>query len=127
MIPARTDEVRWTTPEMLQLEAGIVASALRRRAAGAGAAESAAIDAVIADQPSLSGEQQAMVRALCGSGDGIEVVEGAAGAGKTFALAAARQAWETAGYRVKSRAASRDEIEQQSRALRAHLEVPAVA
>ena len=84
VIPARTDEVPWTTPEMLRLEAGIVASALRRRAAGAGAAESAAIDAVIADQPSLSGEQQAMVRALCGSGDGIEVVEGAAGAGKTF-------------------------------------------
>jgi conjugative relaxase-like TrwC/TraI family protein len=100
VIPARTDEVRWTTPEMLELEAGIVASAVRRHAVGAGVAGAAAIDAAIAGRPSLSDEQQAMVRSICASGDGIQVVEGAAGAGKTFALAVARQAWEVAGYRV---------------------------
>ena len=41
-----------------------------------------------------------MVRAICSSGDGVEIVEGVAGAGKTFALAAARQAWEASGHRV---------------------------
>ena len=100
VIPARTDEVRWTTPDMLALEARIVASAFRRRAAGARVAEPAAIDAAIASQRSLSDEQQAMVRTVCGSGDGIEVVEGAAGAGKTLALAVARNAWERSAHRV---------------------------
>lgn len=99
VIPACTDEVRWTTPEMLQLEAGIVASALRRRAVGAGVTAPAVVEASIA-RSSLSSEQQAMIRAICKSGDGIEVVEGAAGAGKTYALAAAHQAWEASGYRV---------------------------
>jgi hypothetical protein len=100
VIPARTDEVRWTTPEMLELEARIVASALRRRSTAVGVATPAAVDAAVATRPSLSDEQQAMIRAICRSGDGIEVVEGAAGAGKTFALAAARQAWEASSYRV---------------------------
>jgi conjugative relaxase-like TrwC/TraI family protein len=100
VIPARTDEVRWTTPEMLELEASIVASALRRRSTAVGVAAPAAVDAAMATRPSLSSEQQEMVRTICASGDGIDVVEGAAGAGKTFALAAARQAWEASGHRV---------------------------
>lgn len=41
-----------------------------------------------------------MIRAVCSSGDGLEIVEGVAGAGKTFALAAAREAWEASGYQV---------------------------
>jgi conjugative relaxase-like TrwC/TraI family protein len=100
VISAHTDEVRWTTPEMLQLEAGIVASAIRRRAAGAGVVTPAIVEAAVATKPSLSREQQAMIRRICGSGDGVEVVEGAAGAGKTFALARSRHAWEASGYRV---------------------------
>jgi conjugative relaxase-like TrwC/TraI family protein len=100
VIPAHTDEIRWTTPEMLELEASIVASALRQRSTAVGVATPTAVDAAVAACPSLSGEQRAMIRTICESGDGTEIVEGAAGAGKTYALAAARQAWEASGYRV---------------------------
>jgi ATP-dependent exoDNAse (exonuclease V) alpha subunit len=55
---------------------------------------------VLAERSTLTSEQAAMVRRVCESGDGVDIVEGVAGAGKTFALAAARQAWEGSGYRV---------------------------
>jgi hypothetical protein len=104
VIPARTDETRWTTPEMLEIESRIVSSALHRRSTGVGvaapAAVEAAVEAAVAARWSLSVEQQAMVRTICGSGNGIDIVEGVAGAGKTFALAAARRAWDASGYRV---------------------------
>ncbi len=59
-----------------------------------------AVQAAMVARPMLSGEQEAMVRTICGSGAGVDIVEGVAGAGKTFALAAARDAWETSGYGV---------------------------
>jgi conjugative relaxase-like TrwC/TraI family protein len=100
VIPARTDKIRWTTPEMLEIEARIVTSALRRRSTDVGVAAPAAVEAAVAERRSLSDEQQTMVGRICGSGNGIDIVDGAAGAGKTFALAAARRAWEASGHRV---------------------------
>ena len=47
-----------------------------------------------------------MVEALTTGGDGIDVVVAAAGAGKTFALAAAVDAWQTAGRIVHGAALS---------------------
>jgi ATP-dependent exoDNAse (exonuclease V) alpha subunit len=49
---------------------------------------------------SLSDEQAAMVVALTTGGSGVSVVVGAAGTGKTHALAVAREAWERDGYAV---------------------------
>ena len=100
VIAAKTGEQRWTTPEMLEIELGVVDSGLFRQATGCAVAEPAALDAAVAARPTLSAEQREMVRTICSSGDGIDVVEGVAGSGKTFALAAAREAWEASGYRV---------------------------
>jgi ATP-dependent exoDNAse (exonuclease V) alpha subunit len=48
-----------------------------------------------------------MIRRLVLDGDGVAVVVGQAGTGKTYALAAARQAWEGSGYRVVGAALAR--------------------
>jgi len=100
VVPAKTAEQRWTTPEMLEIEFAVIDSGLFRQATRCAVAQPAAVDAVMAARPTLSVEQGEMVRTICSSGDGIDVVEGAAGSGKTFALAAAREAWEASGYRV---------------------------
>lgn len=99
-VAAHTDTARWTTPDMLATERRILDAAQARRDTGAGTARAATVESAIAGAGSLSAEQEAMVRRVCTSGDGIEVVEGVAGAGKTFALAAAHDAWRTAGHRV---------------------------
>jgi type II secretory ATPase GspE/PulE/Tfp pilus assembly ATPase PilB-like protein len=54
----------------------------------------------LAARPALSDEQRAMVTGLVTSGAGVEIVVGAAGTGKTFALDAARAAWQASGITV---------------------------
>ena len=100
VVAARTDGHRWTTPEMLETETRLLASALDWRATGTGVADDGALQDALLARPSLSQEQARMVQTIGSSGDGVEIVEGVAGAGKTFALAAAREAWNGSGYRV---------------------------
>ena len=91
---------RWTTTEMLALEERVVAIALGGRANGFGVADDESVDEALGARPSLSDEQVAMVRRIATSGDQIDVVVGAPGSGKTFALDAARVAWQASGSRV---------------------------
>jgi hypothetical protein len=98
--PIPTDGHRWTTPDMLRVEQNLIQMASARRSASAGLARSAEIARAVAERPTLSAEQQTMVRRICGSGDGVEVVPGIAGSGKTFALAAAHDAWKASGFTV---------------------------
>jgi Ti-type conjugative transfer relaxase TraA len=98
--PARVDDTRFTTAEMLATERRVVKIAESRRDASVGVAGIAELDAAIDRRPTLSAEQRNMVVAVCSSGAGVDIVEGVAGAGKTFALAAARDAWTASGYEV---------------------------
>lgn len=98
--PAPVDNARWTTPEMLATEQRLVAMAMTRTGDGCAAVPDEAVDRAIADRPTLAAEQVDVVRRLCTAGQGVDVVVGVAGAGKTFTLAAARQAWEASEYRV---------------------------
>ena len=93
-VPLVEDRRRWSTLEMLQVEADLIANAISRKDTGVAVASTTAVDAALAARPSSSDEQADMVEAVCTSGDGVEVVVGAAGTGKTFALDAARDAWE---------------------------------
>jgi conjugative relaxase-like TrwC/TraI family protein len=52
---------------------------------------------VLAQRPSLKPDQRAMVERLLGGGEGLVVVIGEAGSGKTYALAAAANGWVAGG------------------------------
>src|SRR5207237_8892110 len=100
VVPGHTDSARFTTPEMLATEAQLLDSALSRRDDGVGVAAPHAVGSAIDERSRLSAEQVAMVRRVCASGAGVDVVVGVAGAGKTHALAAAREAWYASGHHV---------------------------
>ena len=80
------------------------------------------LEAVLAERGDLSFEQAAMVRSLCSSGNGVEVVIGVPGSGKTFALDAARRAWQSSGYRVYGAALAAEAAAQ----LEAGSQIPSV-
>ena len=58
------------------------------------------LNAALAKSPTLTADQVGLVRALTRSGHGIENVEAGAGAGKTFALRVAVDAFTAAGHPV---------------------------
>jgi ATP-dependent exoDNAse (exonuclease V) alpha subunit len=91
---------RYSTPDLIATERRLLAGAIERRGEGAGQVDERITDAILASRPELTGEQRAMVAGLAGSGDGLQVVLGRAGAGKTYALEPAREAWEAEGYAV---------------------------
>lgn len=88
---------RWTTREMLAIEAEALDLAQRQHPVPAPSADLVA-DAIAA-RPSLSGEQRRAVRHLTGD-EPVSLMVGHAGAGKTFALDAARSAWQASGHAV---------------------------
>ncbi len=90
----------YCTQELLDLEAELIDQATRRAEDGVGIASPEHVEAALARRPPISDEQAAMVCSLTSTGAGIEVVRGYAGTGKTFALEAAREAWEAGGTRV---------------------------
>lgn len=90
---------RWTTPEILRLEQRVLDLAARP-AEPQLTAERGTVAAAIDTRPSLSAEQRSMVERLCLNGDPVSVVIGRAGAGKTFTLDAAREAFQASGHRV---------------------------
>ncbi|MDP9167256.1 MAG: AAA family ATPase, partial [Actinomycetota bacterium] len=67
--------------------------------AGAAALREDLVDEVLS-QDTLTSEQHDLVRRLLTYSSGVDVVVGPAGAGKTRALRAARQAWQEAGHTV---------------------------
>jgi len=94
------DEARYSTEDMLAVESGLLERAIAYADTTTGRVPHRAVEVAIERRPTLSDEQRALVRELCLAGHGVEVVVGKAGSGKTFALGAAREAWENSGYEV---------------------------
>jgi len=94
---------------MLEVEARMLDGAAGRVGEGAGIVQASMLEEGFERRPGglvLSEEQQALVRGLVTSGDGVQVVRAKAGTGKTTALDAAREVWERDGHRVVGTALS---------------------
>jgi conjugative relaxase-like TrwC/TraI family protein len=91
---------RFSTPELLALERQLVESATERAGERCAVVRPELVRQVL-DRHTTAGEDQAaMVRDLTQGGDGVAVVVGRAGSGKTWALGLARETFELAGYHV---------------------------
>ena len=93
-------EPRQTTADLLATERELLALASAQKGALEEAVPPGIADAVIGRRPALGADQARMVRRLAGSCDGVAVVVGAAGTGKTAALEAVAAAYRAAGHRV---------------------------
>ena len=93
-------DLRYTTPEMLALERGMVATAQARAGAGVGMARADTVAAAMATRRTLTADQKAMIQEICLSPAGVLVIEGDAGVGKTYALEVCREAFDASGVEV---------------------------
>jgi AAA domain len=84
------EERRWSTPELLAVEQRLVTAATGRTEEQTAGVSHQAVREALAAHPTAGGDQQAMVRDVCQGGQGVTVVVGRAGTGKTFALASVR-------------------------------------
>jgi conjugative relaxase-like TrwC/TraI family protein len=91
---------RFSTPELLALERHLVEGATGRTGEGCAVVRPAVVRQVLDRHATVGEDQTAMVRDLTQGGDGVAVVVGRAGSGKTWALGLAREAFELAGYQV---------------------------
>ncbi len=100
----RPGRERYTTREMLRIEREMIDKARilhNRMSHGIHKNGREALPV----KKTLSPEQRAMVQAVT-QGSDITLVHGWAGTGKSYALGAARELWETTGYRVRGAALS---------------------
>jgi conjugative relaxase-like TrwC/TraI family protein len=94
------EERRWSTPDLLAVEQRLVASATGRTGEQTAVASHQAASEALAAHSTAGADQQAMVRDVCQGGQGVAIVVGRAGTGKTFALGITRHAWQLDGYRL---------------------------
>ena len=81
IVSARTDEARFSTPDMLATERRLIDTAVRRTSDGVGAADHRHVDAALDARPTLSDEQMRMVWRGCFSRGGGDRVGGVAWGG----------------------------------------------
>lgn len=98
--PLEVDMARFTTPELLAIERRLLRDAAARAQEHAAVVSTSMLRWAALDADHLSPEQRYLVGTITQRGRGVEVVVGAAGTGKTAALAIARRAWELERYRV---------------------------
>ena len=99
-IMGSTETPLYTTSELLETERRLIDRVLARRDDQVGVAPAESVERALEARPSMGADQAAMVERLCRDGVGVAVVVGPPGTGKTFALDAAREAWQASGHSV---------------------------
>lgn len=105
----KAQEPRWTTKAMLVLEREMAAMAEAAQADASHILSTAQVGAALTQFAqekgfSLYPEQDAAVRHVCQTPGAVKLIKGEAGTGKTTLAAAARLAFESAGFRVRGAA-----------------------
>lgn len=95
---------RYTTRRIWELEREALAAAERMRAQGPDPAGALIAARVIHARPTLKADQREMIRRLLTRSEGVAVVVGEAGTGKTFAIVAAAEGWAQAGIELRAAA-----------------------
>lgn len=90
-------EIRYTSREMLAIEQGILDKSKARAMENNHFAPTAA---AIAARPTITEEQKAALHHICEAPGAVKIIEGMAGTGKSYLMAAARESWEAAGFEV---------------------------
>ncbi|MBW8060539.1 MAG: relaxase domain-containing protein [Solirubrobacterales bacterium] len=93
---------RFTTQHIWELERTALDTAAKMRAEGPGAAGELVATRVIGKRPTLKDDQREMVRRLLVDSEGVVVVIGEAGTGKSYATAAAAEGWGDAGMELRA-------------------------
>lgn len=91
---------RFSTPELVALEARLLTAAEEAPTRSVPGVDDRVLADVLAAHPMLSGEQTAMVEAVCGSPRAVLAVTGRPGSGKTAAAAACVEALVASGVPV---------------------------
>ncbi len=94
--------LRFTTTRIWALERLALEAAQRMAAEARGEAGELAAKRVIDERPTLKDDQREMVYRLLTVREGIVVVIGEAGTGKSFATVAAAEGWAQAGFELKA-------------------------
>jgi conjugative relaxase-like TrwC/TraI family protein len=90
----------YATPELLAVEQRLIDAAVSRTGEQSAVCSHDTLRETLAAHPTVGADQAGMVRDIAQGGQGVAVVVGKAGTGKTYALGVARHAWQLDGYRV---------------------------
>ena len=105
LVDPESGETRWTTEEMLSIEKSVAELSEKMQQDLTHGVSQENLLSAINNKPSLSDDQKNALSHIVGP-EHIAVVQGVAGAGKSYMLDAARDAWQKEGYDVRGVALS---------------------